>query len=118
MNNFESEVTVRTAKELKKAVLNKEKNILVEGKLAKKLEPLEKLKNAKNGPDVDSNTNPMTAAVGLASATAIPTGVWVLIIVSLSLIVLFALYKNYDMEVSKGDAKMKFTRNEPNNKAT
>ncbi|MCT4786261.1 hypothetical protein ACFQO8_14550 [Exiguobacterium aestuarii] len=111
MKQNEKEVTVRTAKELKQAVQNKEKVIIVEGELAKKLEPLEKLKKSKNQPDINSEMSTPVAAMAMASVTAVSTAVWIVLIIAVSLLVLVALYKNYDVEVSKGDTKMKFTRN-------
>ena len=115
-------VTVTTKEELKQAIKKNEQHIVVEGKLATKIK---KMKKCKKGLTIASGVLlaagialiPFTggssgvAVMGLeaAAGTVSLSTVEVLAIVGvIGLTFSIALFKNYDIIMSKGDTKIEF----------
>lgn len=116
-----NKVTVSSANELKAAVKKKEQNIEVTGELAKKLKWMVKLSPKKITAIIGvlatvGATVPLTggaSALAVAPAMTAVTGTELATLIlacSISVGVLVALLKDYDVEIGQGEMTVRFTK--------
>ncbi|WDU78839.1 hypothetical protein [Lysinibacillus sp. G01H] len=98
---------VSSKSELQEAIRKKEKNITVTGSLAKKLKPLAKTNK------LNKSNNPTTQAalVGSLSLAGIGTAVAITLIVTVGLVVIIAILKDYNVTLKNGDQEVVLERN-------
>lgn len=101
--------TVRTLKELRLAVKNRDSKIRIEGKLAKKMKGLDKFDKNKVK-KIDEKKVTATLMVG---ALVVDDALVALVIIAvLGLVTLYAISKNYDVEIKSNDlVELKLSNN-------
>lgn len=99
--------SVSTKNELQKAIRNKESKIIVTGSLAKKLKPFAKANTLNKG----TIGTTQSAAVGALGLAGISTAVAITLIVTLGLVVVVAILKDYNVRLKNGDQEIILERN-------
>ncbi|MGX8176300.1 hypothetical protein ACWS7L_02285 [Exiguobacterium artemiae] len=94
--------TVLTIKELKVALANKEPRIVIRGKLAKQLKPLTKL-NKQSASNIPTSQGALVASFTLSG---IGTAVAITLIVTIGIVSIVAMLKNYNMVLRSGDSEL------------
>lgn len=100
-------VVVSSKSELQEAIRKKEKNITVTGPLAKKIKPLAKT-NKLNKSNIPTT---QVALVGSLSLAGIGTAVAITLIVTVGLVVVIAILKDYNVTLKNGDQEVVLERN-------
>lgn len=95
-------VIVNKKQELKDALKNKEETILIRGKLARKISKLEKFKKTEKCDELCENLSKVRA-VATISSLGVPVVVAITLIITLGVVSIVAILKNYTIKVKKGE---------------
>lgn len=104
-------VVVTTKSQLEDALKNKESSIIVRGKLAKKIFPLSIFKHKHVPMNLSTNMGFAEASGALSSLVGIPVVVAITLIVTIGLVAIIAILRDYRIVHRKGDSETILERN-------
>ena len=100
-------IIVYTKGELKEAIQRGDKHIIVKGKLAKKIQPFSKVKKSQ----VSNLSSSMSANMVAGVLVDVPTVVAITLIITIGVVTIVAILKNYRIIIRKPDEEIILEKN-------
>lgn len=102
-------VVVKKKSELLDAIKNKEAVIVVQGELAKDVKYLTVIKKSHHANNLSENMS-RSGAVGVLTLSGLSTAVAITLIVTVGLVAIVAILKDYTIKVKQGDDELVLER--------